>query len=140
MLLFLAVISSCIVETEPEYPIPTDEYFLELINKSSHTIEIERLSNGIVFQSYVLGLSESIIISDFYEREPIELFYVYGDSTRVIYDDDISVFHNREEVQSVSRGLMLPSSYSGGKVSDEDYEFAYEFTDADYDEAVELGG
>ncbi len=60
------------------------------------------------------------------------------DSSRVIYDNNISVTHTKEQNQNVSRSLWLRSSYTGGKVNDKLYKIYYTFTDADYEEAVLL--
>jgi hypothetical protein len=127
---------------EPDDPQPTGElYFLELSNNSSHNIKIDRFrSHGEKKNPYFLKATADTVISHSYDDEPISLFYVFGVSAEVIYDDDISIFHTRELEQDASRSLFLPSSYEGGKVTDVQYIFSYEFTDADYDEAVELGG
>ncbi len=48
------------------------------------------------------------------------------------------MLHTKQEYQNVSRSILLKTSYSGGKVNDKLYEIYYDFTDADYDEAVEI--
>jgi|GEM_PF-2804849 len=141
ILLFLAVLGSCIVETEQE-PLPNDNlYFLEINNRSSHKIEIERYnSNGGNFAPFALNSQQDTVIFDYYEEVPIVLFHIFSYTTKVIYDDDVSIIHTREEQQLASRSLFLPASYTGGKASGDQYIYTYEFTDADYDEAVALGG
>jgi len=140
-LLFFTLLTSC-TEPYPDAPLPlTTQYFLEINNRSSHKIEIERYnSNGVNFASYALNSQQDTVIFDYYEEEPIPLFYIFGFTTTVIYDNDVSIIHTREEEQPASRSLFLPASYTGGKVSDEQYIYTYEFTNADYDEAVALGG
>ena len=128
-------------EGKPQ-PLPNDNvYFIELYNNSSHDIKIERItSTGRIIEPYILKAATDIVVSHIYEEEPIPLFYVFGFSAQVIYDDDISILHTREPEQDVSRSLFFPSSYKGGKVTNVKYVFSYEFTDADYEEAVLLGG
>jgi len=139
----LMIVMSCdIFKGKPEPSQPSGElYFLELYNNSSHDIKIDRIrSNGERKNPYFLKAAADTVISYSYDDEPISLFYVFGFTTEVIYDDDISIIHTREEGQAASRSLFFPSSYEGGKVTDVQYIYSYEFTDADYEEAVLLGG
>jgi len=110
------------------------------LNNSSHDIEIQRDFGGHPAESYILKAATDTVISDVYEEEPIPLFYVFGLSVEVIYGGDVSITHTREEGQAASRSLFFPSSYEGGKVTDVQYIYSYEFTDVDYEEAVLLGG
>ncbi len=139
-LLSFILLTSCTEPYKEVLPLTT-QYFLELNNRSSHKIEIERYdSKGVGFATYTLNSQQDTVIFRSYDSEPIELFLIFGFTTTVIYDDNISIVHTRQEVQPVSRSLFFPSSYEGGKVTDVQYIYTYEFTDADYDEAVELGG
>ena len=61
-----------------------------------------------------------------------------GDTTWVVFDGELKVLHTKFNGKDASRSILLESSFTGGKVNDKLYEIYYDFTDADYDEAVIL--
>lgn len=142
LLISLIVLNGCGLfdENIPSDPQPpTTRYFLELNNQSTHNIEIKLYSNGDHFDSYFLNVTKDTVIYDYFE-EPLLVFANYGDSVQIFFDDFISINHNRDLHQLADRSLLLPSSYEGGKVNDEQLVFSYDFTDLDYEEAVNKGG
>ena len=121
-------------------PEPDIEHYTIIQNKSSHKIELHNYRYGQVSHSVVLGSDE---IKKYYNeifKEDVPYLPNATDSANVVFNNNISVWHTKEDVQDVSRSIWLRSSYTGGKVNDKLYEIYYEFTDADYEEAVVLNG
>lgn len=121
-----------------------DSTYTTINNKSGYDIEIQEFLDGNYRTSTFIDNNQSI-----------ELVFGAGDhggpigprikplttsdSVRVIYYEKASIWHTTDENSSVSKSLMLESSYTGGKVRDGLYEYTYTFTPEDFDEAVLYG-
>jgi len=140
LLVTIALISSCnLLGGEKFPPEPEIEHYTFIWNDSNHYIKIYRYRDGQIVHINKLELDQNLEIYNEIFADP-PFFLSWGDSVKVVYDDTLSVWHFENEIQDVSRSVMLPSSYTGGKVNDKLYEIYYTFTDVDYDEAVVLNG
>lgn len=124
-------------ENFPE--IPDIVHYTIIENNSSHVIEVEAIWEGEIYP-YTLYPDQRKVFDIWLYEYKLPYFPTLGDTAQVIYDDSITVLHTKQDVQDVSRSIMLRSSFTGGKVNDKLYEIYYTFTDVDYEEAVVLNG
>jgi len=127
--------SGCVIED----PVTTTEHVLT--NNSQHNVLLFRYINGVVTDSVLLN-SGSNKIYKFRETGMIGGIPFSGDSVRLIYDDTISITHYSWNWtgDNVARSIALEESWIGGEVGDYHYLYEYTFTDADYQEALEVNG
>jgi hypothetical protein len=131
--ILISVITFSCLPQEPMYYV---SYLVS--NNSNHSVRLEvYLVNNETDAFLIPILKTDTIIQGSQEdfvRNPPPFF---ADSVLVIYDDSVSIMHYRKEVQIASRNILSDQNWSEIKIGENIYEFQYEFTDADYLEAVE---
>lgn len=139
LFLMLVIIVSCNKEEQSSYKIT-------VVNNSSHTIKIKPFSFEYIkgSDSAVLQPNDREVIMDFSERGdsgPLANANISTpDTIAVTYNDTLTVYHNCW-CYTMNRDLKRVSSYTGGEkqVTKKNvsyyYEYEYEFTNADFEEA-----
>ncbi len=140
----ILILFSCHRINEPS--ITETSYIITIENNSGYNIDMRlfgktiiegsiKNNEKIVFRfSYPSNVEDSISL----ELPPPPDFQE-ADSIRITYNNEVTIFHTKKEVQLVSKSLQLKLSYVGGKTTSTEYEFTYTFTPEDYEEALEFG-
>ena len=137
IIFLLFATSACDFNTDPISITPDIRHSKHIRNASNYIIELVRLIDGEPYSDIIYPEEEKVFQNLIYESD-LPFFPTAGDTSIVIYENDISVMHTKQEVQKVSRSIMLESSYTGGRVNDKLYEIYYTFTNEDYEEAVRI--
>jgi hypothetical protein len=129
MLVAISLINSCIMEPEPEDTIV--EYTIN--NSSSHNIELT------FFNVYVADYLYKDTTFFLTQNSNIEYHPPFGgtnDSSYIIFDSIRQIIYRRNDGQA--RNILDKNNYTGGKVNDYLYQYEYEITDDDYENAIPI--
>lgn len=124
--------NSCIKETPEIYG------YYKITNLCEDDIEIKLYDVGVVYDSMNISSGDSIEYTLYDKAGVPQPPPFVADSLMVVFNDSVSVMHNRNEEQLVERSLLLDESWSKLKVNEYEYRFDYVFSEDDYLEAVEI--
>ena len=129
------VISSC----TNEKPVVRTNHVIE--NNMNFQIGIKTWLNETVIDTFFLNKGESKKFQ-YDETAAIGGIPFMTDSLIVTFDDTISITHYPWNLgnENVKRSILLTDSWEGGKIDDNEYYYEYIFTEADYQEALEVNG
>ncbi|MEA3505460.1 MAG: hypothetical protein U9R32_09765 [Bacteroidota bacterium] len=135
---FIVIIASILFfSSSCETDGPSYDASYKVINNSEHKIDLKMFNQGLISDSLRLLYSEFkeyLCSSRAGVSDPPPFL---ADSLKVFFDDTISITHYRIEEQIALRSLLLKKSWSGGQVSEYDYNYKYIFTETDYNEVLD---
>ena len=112
-----------------------------LKNNTEHKIELISLNTTFEIEDSILLLKHESKEYDFNVRGKGGSLSLFGyQYVEAVYDDTISIMHGDINI-AVKRNLLEIASYEGGIVEEKSYyityEYEYEFTEVDYQEALD---
>ncbi|MCK5846627.1 MAG: hypothetical protein KAG84_04255 [Bacteroidales bacterium] len=125
------LLSSCIKESPETY----SEYFIS--NNTSNKIILVNYKKGLANDSLSININESYVSSASLKGGSPSPPPFSADSTKVIFNDTISIVHYRIEGQDILRNIFLEESWDGGSISEYKYRYEYNFSEKDYQEAID---
>jgi len=135
-ILFIGIIlNSCIMDPEPE-----DTYSKYIIrNLSTHNIKLTIFDAYFDYEWKDTTFLLDTISEISYGYYSGTINYPFGgaeDSAYIVFDDLRQLTYIQGDGQV--RNILDINSYSGGKTDDYSYQFYYEITDDDYENAIEI--
>lgn len=137
LLYFVLFISftSCVKEE------PNTNTDYNILNNYEKNLIVELFVSGNMVDTFSIASGENYIIYELADGKSFPRFQLgIMDSAIIYFSDTITVTHYYKNApqQVVSRTILDLSNWSGGKTEEYKYEYYYNFTNADYQEALSL--